>query len=1322
MIKKKLSFGIFLFCFSAGIIANGADWPTFQHDAARTGITAETLKLPLSAKWIFKAHKPPARGWPDSAPWHARDANIDILNKMAYDDAYQVAVADNDLLFAASAENRLYCYDTDSGQLRWSFFTNAAPRMAPTIWKDKVYLGTDDGRVYCLDRKSGKTKWVFLITGNDDRMIGHGRIMSVWPIRTGVVIKDDIAYFGAGVFPNENLYLFAVNAETGKEIWRNDSYDSDNEVDRGGLVPQGYLLASDKNIVMPSGRICPGVFDRANGSFLYQIRGGGNMSGGSYAALYGDILFNGTHVISAFNLGKVDKDKWGKPLYGPNEYSWYQSRCALVADGIVYIVTDSAIFAVKQEKTKEAAKVFDELLKIHNKKHFYSAKYLEWQSAAAAEKTSLDEKIKLTELIAKNKGNYDEILTEERKIYSAIKPFCNWQLECNNADSIIKAGNTLFAGGDGNVIAIDCKTGKKLWSGKIDGRARGLAVADGKLFVSSTLGNIYCFGIGKENAKFIQPIIVSNPFAKDKSSSFYQKLAGDILKTSQANKGFCVIVGGGNGLLAYELAKRSELNIYIVDSDEKTVEKCRLALSSAGLYGNRINVEKISGSKLPYPPYFANLVIVEDAFTGKPFSFPVREMLRITRPAGGMLIAGQPAGAPGKKLDVSELKSWLKTLKKPEVKVQLDKNMAFITRLPLKGAGEWSHQFGTSSNTDCSEDQLAKPPFGVLWFADEMINPGENGTFTANGRVFMCNQDTISCTDAYNGTLLWHRKLPGLTRNDGIRIQGHNIAINNNSIFIVNDNKLECLQLDAASGKTVKTFKVPPRTDGKPRRWGWIAVHDGQLFGSRMDTKDKFKGWPENRNYLSEVIFSYDLATGKLLWQKEGKDLIPPSMATADGMVFFLDNNITESERKKATAEYEKRFGKIEKKPDRKGKIPPNDVRKVVAIDSKTSKQLWEKILDVTDCVINPGGGELRLMYKNNVLLVSGAPWNGHHLKQWTKGVFKRRSITALDAKTGQVLWSEHKGHRSRPIVIGDMVFAEPWGHDLKTGKIKMTKHPLTDKEEKWGVYRGYGYCGNVIASGSTIFFRPNTIGFYNVDENYGIETWGGQRPTCDNNCISGNGLVVIAGGQGHCVCAFALSVSMALYHKPEKPNWGTFGFNKPLVPVKHINLNLGAPGDKRTPSGQIWMHIPSRVYKWKWVGAGTGNEPGSGFYYKSSLVSQIKGTDIPWVYASGLQGIKQCNVPMTEKGQTQKYTIKLYFLEPDKNIKAGERVFDVSLQKKKILTNFDIAQEAKGPMKPLIKEFKGIEIKENLMIECNPTAGATNKRPILCGVSAVAE
>ena len=40
--------------------------------------------------------------------------------------------------------------------------------------------------------------------------------MSVWPVRTGVVVENGVAYFGAGLFPQEGQYLCAVSAADGK--------------------------------------------------------------------------------------------------------------------------------------------------------------------------------------------------------------------------------------------------------------------------------------------------------------------------------------------------------------------------------------------------------------------------------------------------------------------------------------------------------------------------------------------------------------------------------------------------------------------------------------------------------------------------------------------------------------------------------------------------------------------------------------------------------------------------------------------------------------------------------------------------------------------------------------------------------------------------------------------------------------------------------------------------------------------------------------------------------------------------------------------------
>ena len=59
------------------------------------------------------------------------------------------------------------------------------------------------------------------------------------------------------------------------------------------------------------------------------------------------------------------------------------------------------------------------------------------------------------------------------------------------------AGGTLFVGGDGGVAAFDAGSGRGMWSAAVEGKAYGLAFAGGRLYVSTSLGHIYCFSATK---------------------------------------------------------------------------------------------------------------------------------------------------------------------------------------------------------------------------------------------------------------------------------------------------------------------------------------------------------------------------------------------------------------------------------------------------------------------------------------------------------------------------------------------------------------------------------------------------------------------------------------------------------------------------------------------------------------------------------------------------------------------------------------------------------------------------------------------------------
>ena len=65
-----------------------------------------------------------------------------------------------------------------------------------------------------------------------------------------------------------------------------------------------------------------------------------------------------------------------------------------------------------------------------------------------------------------------------------------------------------------------------------------------------------------------------------------------------------------------------------------------------------------------------------------------------------------------------------------------------------------------------------------------------------------------------------------------------------------------------------------------------------------------------------------------------------------------------------------------------------------------------------------------------------------------------------------------------------------------------------------------------------------------------------------------------------------------------------------------------------------------------------------------------------------------------------------------------GGRVFDVALQGQTVLTGFDVAAEAGGPRRMVVREFQGIQAKADVTVTLTAKAG----KPILCGVELVRE
>ncbi len=273
------------------------DWPTYKGNPARNGYTAKSLPDNLALRWVVKEQHAPAPAWPAST-------------RLGFDRAHQPVIAGDTLYFGSTTDCCLHALDAATGKERWSFFTGGPIRFAPAAWKDRVFVASDDGWLYCVSNE-GKLLWKKQ-GGPDDRMLlGNDRMISRWPARGGPVVHEDVVYFAAGIWPSEGIYLYALDAATGKQLWCNDKAGSiymgqphGGAYAASGVGAQGYLVINDEQLLVPTGRAVPASFERASGKFkFFHLQAFGHKGGAATFAI-GPYFFNAGYTYDA-STGKI---------------------------------------------------------------------------------------------------------------------------------------------------------------------------------------------------------------------------------------------------------------------------------------------------------------------------------------------------------------------------------------------------------------------------------------------------------------------------------------------------------------------------------------------------------------------------------------------------------------------------------------------------------------------------------------------------------------------------------------------------------------------------------------------------------------------------------------------------------------------------------------------------------------------------------------------------------------------------------------------------------------------------------------------------------
>ncbi|MFW6161871.1 MAG: DUF7594 domain-containing protein, partial [Planctomycetota bacterium] len=564
--------------------------------------------------------------------------------------------------------------------------------------------------------------------------------------------------------------------------------------------------------------------------------------------------------------------------------------------------------------------------------------------------------------------------------------------------------------------------------------------------------------------------------------------------------------------------------------------------------------------------------------------------------------------------------------------------------------------------------------------------------------------NALMAYDAYNGLKLWERQIPGALR-VVLSHDGGCMAATDDSLFVAAGAK--CLRLDQATGETTSTYS-PPQAGGS---WGYVAVADGVLYGPTT-----------SRRRVGDCLFALDISTGKLLWKREAKGIPQGAIALGDGQVFFASSDASEAQRERALDEMRQRLealeGKARQAAEQRLRNPV--VLVIRCLDARTGEPRWARPLELTDSHGGAHWCSLGAIYNKGVLALFGVFADGHYWKEFFAGQFEQRRVIALSAKDGSDLWSRHIGYRVRPIVVGDTLHAEPWAFDLHTGEQKTRANPITGKEEAWQFARPGHHCGCPAASPNLMLFRSYTLGWYDLVGDYGTQHFGSVRTSCWINFIPANGLLMVPEGGSGCLCPFPLSTTVVFTNRQESRQWAYYSQPGELTPVKRLALNLGAPGDRRDGDGTLWLGYPrpggSLVLRFK---LGLSYFPGWGIFRHDPARVDVAGTDSPWVYRSGIRGLRRCEIPvMGAEDGTARFTVRLAFADLDQG-EPGVRVFGIKLQGETVAEAFDVAAAAGGRNKAVVKEFSGIEADGKITIELVPKAKKPEgaQLPLLQGV-----